>query len=96
MCGIAGIVSLDGSAVPQLEERLGVMAGRIAHRGPDGEGRWIDPSGIAGFVHRRLAIIDLSDTGAQPMAGADGCQLVHNGEIYNYPELRAELSGGCP
>ena len=96
MCGIAGIVSLDGSAVHQLEERLAVMAARIVHRGPDGEGRWIDPSGTAGFVHRRLAIIDLSETGAQPMAGADGCQLVHNGEIYNYPELREALSARWP
>jgi asparagine synthase (glutamine-hydrolysing) len=47
-------------------------------------------------VHRRLAIIDLSETGAQQMAGADGCQLVHNGEICNYPELREELEVRWP
>jgi asparagine synthase (glutamine-hydrolysing) len=96
MCGIAGIVALDGSPIPQLEERLSLMAARIAHRGPDGEGRWVDPAGAAGFVHRRLAIIDLSDTGVQPMAGANGCQIIHNGEIYNYPELRRELESGWP
>ncbi|MFN7178307.1 asparagine synthase (glutamine-hydrolyzing) [Hyphomonas sp.] len=91
MCAIAGIVSLDGSPVPELKARLAVMAARLAHRGPDGEGVWLDPTGTAGLAHRRLAIIDLSDSGAQPMAGSDGCQIVHNGEIYNYPELRAEL-----
>jgi len=96
MCGIAGIVALDGSPISGLAERLAVMADRIAHRGPDGEGRWMDPTGIAGIVHRRLAIIDLSATGAQPMEGADGCQLVHNGEIYNYPELREELAERWP
>lgn len=96
MCAIAGIVSLNGSPVPELKARLAVMAKRIAHRGPDGEGFWIDPSGSAGLAHRRLAIIDLSETGAQPMAGANGCQIVHNGEIYNYPELRTELEGAWP
>ncbi|GAM97949.1 asparagine synthetase [alpha proteobacterium U9-1i] len=91
MCGIAGVIALDNTPIPDLPERLRFMAAQIAHRGPDGEGFWIDPSGTAGLAHLRLAIIDLSPTGAQPMIGADGAVLVHNGEIYNYPELREAL-----
>ena len=83
MCGIAGVIALDNTPIPDLAERLRFMAAQIAHRGPDGEGFWIDPSGTAGLAHLRLAIIDLSPTGAQPMIGADGAVLVHNGEIYN-------------
>jgi asparagine synthase (glutamine-hydrolysing) len=67
----------------------------LAHRGPDGEGLWTRPAGSAPFVtlgHRRLAIIDLSDAAAQPMANDDGSlQVTYNGEIYNYVELMAEL-----
>jgi asparagine synthase (glutamine-hydrolysing) len=93
MCGIAGVVSLDGAPIPDLEARLAVMAARLAHRGPDGEGIWTDPSGQAGLAHRRLAIIDLTPSGAQPMLGPNGAALVHNGEIYNYLELREALAG---
>jgi asparagine synthase (glutamine-hydrolysing) len=91
MCGIAGVVALDGAPIPDLDASLRRMAGLLAHRGPDGEGFWLDPAGSAGFAHRRLAIIDLSDAAAQPMSGGDGAVVVHNGEIYNYPELRSEL-----
>jgi asparagine synthase (glutamine-hydrolysing) len=94
MCGIAGIVSLDGSRIPDLGARLRFMANAIAHRGPDGEAFWEDPAGVAGFAHRRLAIIDLTDGGVQPMVGEDGAVVVHNGEVYNYLELRAALAGG--
>ena len=67
------------------------MADSLAHRGPDGEGYWINPSNTVGFGHRRLAIIDLSETGAQPMHYLNRYTIVYNGEIYNYPELKKEL-----
>ena len=94
MCGIAGIVSLDGSPVPGMERKLNVMSMLIAHRGPDGSGVWMEPSGRAGFAHRRLAIIDLTAHGSQPMTGNDGSVIAFNGEIYNYPELREQLKHG--
>ncbi len=91
MCGICGVVSLDGGAIASLPGRLAHMNTLQAHRGPDGEGRWSHPFGLAGLGHRRLSIIDLA-TGAQPMRDeASGCVLTYNGEIYNYRELRAEL-----
>ena len=61
-------------------------------RGPDGAGLWISPDQRVGLAHRRLAIIDLSESGAQPMATADGrLHITFNGEIYNYQVLRREL-----
>jgi asparagine synthase (glutamine-hydrolysing) len=88
MCGIAGLIMLDG-APPDLE-RLAAMTRAVAHRGPDGEG--IDIVGAVGFGHRRLAIVDLSPAGGQPMATADGrLRITFNGEIYNHVELRDEL-----
>ena len=89
MCGIAGILSPDPARI--TPERLQVMTDAIAHRGPDGEGHWIDPSGSAGLGHRRLSIIDLSPAGTQPMHYLDRYTVIHNGEIYNYPELRSSL-----
>jgi asparagine synthase (glutamine-hydrolysing) len=90
MCGIAGIFSarrIDRSA-------LGQMTSAIAHRGPDDFGLWIDEDVGIGLGHRRLAIVDLSPAGHQPMASADGrFVLTFNGEIYNHPDLRAELEG---
>lgn len=84
MCGIAGIAGVVDSELIQS------MAGALAHRGPDGEGYFVD-DGIA-LGHRRLAIIDL-ETGAQPMSVFSGrFWIVFNGEIYNYRELRQELS----
>jgi len=88
MCGITGIIYLDGAPVsPVVLQR---MTDAIAHRGPDGEGHWIE--GNVGLGHRRLAIIDLSPAGHQPMISADHRHVLsYNGEIYNHRELRAEL-----
>jgi asparagine synthase (glutamine-hydrolysing) len=88
MCGIAGILNLDGApASPVLLKR---MTDAIAHRGPDGEGHYVE--GPLGLGHRRLAIIDLSPAGRQPMATPDGRFVVsYNGELYNFRELRTEL-----
>jgi asparagine synthase (glutamine-hydrolysing) len=93
MCGIAGIVSLDRRPIPALGHRLHVMNDLLAHRGPDDEGTWESTDGSTGFAHRRLSIIDVSPAGHQPFVGNDGNVIVHNGEIYNYKELRTELEG---
>ena len=92
MCGIAGIVHLDGRPVHQTTVKA--MTDAIAHRGPDGEGQWINPiQRNVGLGHRRLAILDLSEANAQPMSTPDGrLTLTYNGELYNYRELRDELS----
>ena len=88
MCGIAGILNLNGE--PVAHPTLKAMTDAIAHRGPDGEGLWLD--GNVGFGHRRLAILDLSDAAHQPMKSRDGkVVLIYNGEIYNFRELRREL-----
>jgi asparagine synthase (glutamine-hydrolysing) len=96
MCGIAGIVSMGVAPVPQLDAALGVLSRLVAHRGPDGRGTWSAASRRAGLTHRRLAIIDLSDAAQQPMAGPGSTVITYNGEIYNYLELRDELSSGWP
>ncbi|MBC7624905.1 MAG: asparagine synthase (glutamine-hydrolyzing) [Aeromicrobium sp.] len=92
MCGIAGIYAFSASARPVDRTCLRAIRDHMAVRGPDGQGEWFSADGRVGFGHRRLAIIDLSEGGAQPMQSADG-QLVitFNGEIYNYRELRREL-----
>jgi asparagine synthase (glutamine-hydrolysing) len=88
MCGIVGVLHRNGKSVPT--HVLKRMTDRIAHRGPDGEGHFTE--GPVGLGHRRLAIIDLSPLGHQPMANEDGTVLlVFNGEIYNYQGLRIEL-----
>jgi asparagine synthase (glutamine-hydrolysing) len=94
MCGIAGAVSLDGGPIPCLPSVLGVMSSLIAHRGPDGQGAWSAPGQRCGLAHRRLSIIDLAPSGAQPMSGPSGSVITFNGEIYNYRELMNELAGG--
>lgn len=89
MCGIAGVLYFDGTAAQP--EILKPMTDVIAHRGPDGEG--IYTSGAVGLGHRRLAILDLSPAGKQPMCNEDGTIWVtFNGEIYNFGEIRRELS----
>ena len=87
MCGIAGMFG-RGWEKSQLEAMNRVQA----HRGPDADGAWFSPSGLAALGHRRLSIIDLSEAGRQPMCDASGRYwITFNGEIYNYVELRAEL-----
>lgn len=88
MCGIAGIV--NGGNEPASQVILRRMIETLAHRGPDGEEVFTD--GAVGLAHRRLAIIDLSPAGRQPMLTRDGrLAITYNGEIYNFQELRAEL-----
>ncbi len=99
MCGICGAINLRGEPIPDLPRRLEVMSDLIAHRGPDDEGFWIHDRGHVGFGHRRLAIIDPTPAGHQPMRDEAGRWLTYNGEVYNYPELRLQLGGrfrtGC-
>ena len=97
MCGIAGIYSYRDSAPPVDREELLRIREAMLQRGPDGAGLWVSNDRRIGLAHRRLAIIDLSDAGAQPMASADGRLCISfNGEIYNYRELRRELEAkGC-
>ena len=97
MCGLAGFLSSapchDMHVVAQR------MADRIAHRGPDDSGVWIDADAGMAFAHRRLSILDLSPAGHQPMLSASGRQvIVFNGEIYNHLSLREQLEadGGAP
>jgi asparagine synthase (glutamine-hydrolysing) len=92
MCGIAGILAYRNVAPAVDRAELARMNDRMAARGPDGSGIWLSADRRTGFAHRRLAIIDLSERGAQPMASADGAHTItFNGEIYNYRALRAEL-----
>jgi asparagine synthase (glutamine-hydrolysing) len=89
MCGIAGIIASDPTQV--TVQRVKNMTDAIAHRGPDGEACWIAPGGNVALGHRRLSIIDLSESAAQPMHYMDRYTIVHNGEIYNYLELKTTL-----
>lgn len=87
MCGISGIVGKDARSAVESMVRC------LRHRGPDGTGVYMDPEGGAILGHNRLSIIDLSAAGAQPMQSADGRYVTaFNGEIYNYKELKNELS----
>ena len=90
MCGVAGVINLDGRLVEPADLRR--MTDSIEHRGPDGEGHWQEDN--VGLGHRRLSIIDLTDSGSQPMVSRDGRYVLsYNGEIYNYKKLRSELVG---
>lgn len=92
MCGIAGAVSLGRQPVARLGQTLAAMSSLIAHRGPDGHGVWMAGNEVCGLAHRRLAIIDLSPAGHQPMTAPNGTVITYNGEIYNHVELRKELA----
>ncbi|AGH97791.1 asparagine synthase (glutamine-hydrolyzing) [Micavibrio aeruginosavorus] len=88
MCGVAGLLYLDKTPVSPVAIKR--MTDIISHRGPDGEGQWVEEN--IGLGHRRLAIIDLSPAGHQPMVSVDHRYVISfNGEIYNFMELRAEL-----
>lgn len=89
MCGIAGIIDFKGRNVHESEVK--VMTDTISHRGPDGEGIWVNPSQSVGLGHRRLSIIDLSNNANQPMHYLDRYVIVFNGEIYNYVEIKNSL-----
>lgn len=91
MCGIAGFSQLSGDVgTTEILER---MAGRMLHRGPDAGGIYLSPDGKVGLCHRRLSILDLSPTGAQPMRDAEAdLTISYNGEVFNYREIRDELS----
>jgi asparagine synthase (glutamine-hydrolysing) len=93
MCGIAGLIvssrPADGS---EIERRARAMSDAIAYRGPDGSGVWSDAEAGVALAHRRLAIVDLTPTGAQPMVSADGRWVIsYNGEVYNAESIAAGL-----
>lgn len=88
MCGISGII---GPAASLDEEQIKKMTRALAHRGPDGETHWKNADNSVHLGHRRLSIIDLSNAASQPMHYLDRYTIVHNGEIYNYIELKKEL-----
>src|SRR5690348_16629248 len=99
MCGIAGAVGNLANPAANVSNRDEVVrcvnriSGALRHRGPDGAGFWAAPANEVVFAHRRLAILDLSEAGAQPMVDtASGCVITFNGEIYNFKELRRELT----
>ncbi len=97
MCGIAGVLRRGGGDEEELQRLALVMASQLRHRGPDDSGVWTDRGGAVALGHTRLAILDLSEAGHQPMQSSDGryC-VVFNGEIYNFRELRRELEKrGC-
>lgn len=100
MCGITGYLSNGRSGIGAADFRglIDRMTSSLAHRGPDTDGRWVDIDASIGLGHRRLAIVDLSEAGAQPMVSASGRFVVSvNGEIYNWRPLRKELErlGHC-
>jgi asparagine synthase (glutamine-hydrolysing) len=98
MCGIAGFVDFAGRTPGQELGRIArAMGDRMAYRGPDADGVWTDPAAQVALAHRRLAIVDLSAEGLQPMHSASGRYVItYNGEVYNFPTLRDELvAKGC-
>src|SRR4051794_21786385 len=92
MCGIAGIMAIDGMPIRDVDASLAVLSRLIAHRGPDGRGEWSSPKRHIGLAHRRLAIIDLSAAAHQPMTAPGPTVISYNGEIYNYLEIRESLA----
>lgn len=95
MCGIAGFYDVRNRMQPDdARATIARMCGTLAHRGPDGEGIWFDERSGVALGQRRLAIVDLSEAGRQPMISASGrCAISFNGEIYNAEDLRKELGG---
>lgn len=94
MCGIAGILLARDAADPNSLRAIAPMTAALRHRGPDGEAFWMGREAGIAFGHRRLAIVDLSEAGRQPMHSASGRYVItFNGEIYNFRDLRRELEG---
>src|SRR6516165_2782853 len=94
MCGLNGIFAYHAAANKPGESELLRTREAMRARGPDGAGAWWSADQRCGLGHRRLTILDLSDRAAQPMISEDRqLAVVFNGEIYNYPQLRAELEG---
>jgi asparagine synthase (glutamine-hydrolysing) len=95
MCGLAGVLHAPAvTGAPELAARVASMAGALDHRGPDDHGTWVDAEAGIGLGHRRLAVVDLSPTGHQPMVSASGRYvLAYNGELYNHRALAATASG---
>ena len=92
MCGIVGSISLKGESSIITSKFIETMRDAMVHRGPDGAGTWINKGKTAGFGHRRLSIVDLSNKATQPMVNDDeSIVLTFNGEIYNHVEIREEL-----
>jgi len=93
MCGIAGLINLSGKFSPEaMKAIVAAMADKMAYRGPDDFGVWVDGTGYCAFSHRRLSIIDTSSAGHQPMLSNDGnACITFNGEIYNFQDLREDL-----
>jgi len=92
MCGIVGCITAHGLPLPELEDIARRMTATLVHRGPDDEGLWVDAKAGVSLGHRRLAILDLSPLGHQPMVSADGRYvIVYNGEVYNFRGLQREL-----
>jgi len=93
MCGIAGV--LFGCVRINASDIVTHMAEQLAHRGPDGHGEWVDTSIGIGLAHRRLAVLDISSAGYQPMLSVSGrFVIVFNGEIYNYQDIRKKIEFG--
>ena len=89
MCGIAGYITINKSI---NTEQLCKATGTIKHRGPDAEGFYFSPDGNVGLAHRRLSILDLSESANQPMVSLDDRYvIVFNGEVYNFKELKSNL-----
>jgi asparagine synthase (glutamine-hydrolysing) len=94
MCGIAGALVMDGARGALSSAYLAALNEPMRHRGPNGAGIWLSEDLRVGFAHRRLSIVDLSETASQPMSDASGeTWLTYNGEIYNHAALRSELEG---
>jgi len=92
MCGIAGIFLATESADPRQLAAITAMTDMLHHRGPDDSGSWVDAEAGIALGHRRLAIVDLSEAGNQPMLShSDRLVMTFNGEVYNFPEIRAPL-----
>lgn len=94
MCGIAGQIALNRQPIRAIKKHLNCMSDLIKHRGPDGEGYWIEEGNSVGLAHRRLSVIDLSENASQPMVTESGNVITYNGEIYNFLELKHRLQSG--